>query len=91
MNNLYTKISQYQRGYKNVLNQLITIRKNNMFFRVKELNQLYAQFLPSHSYVTKESEFLSFLQTIFQTIPLKNYSTHQDIVTYIKKQVESLR
>ncbi|TSI05291.1 hypothetical protein [Lysinibacillus sp. BW-2-10] len=85
MRNLYMIINQYQRGHEMVLNQLITFRNNRLYFKIKELNQLYKYFSSLDSSNRKESNFLVFLQSIFSSIPLSNFKTNQQIISYMKE------
>jgi hypothetical protein len=86
--NIVTKISQYQRGYTNVMNQLMYFRCGRLYFCFKELNALFLQFPHSRYFDTKEAAFLAFLQSVFKSISLQQYKTHQEVIAYIKQQME---
>ncbi|MEK4229698.1 hypothetical protein [Solibacillus sp. FSL H8-0538] len=87
MVNLYTVIDQYQRGYTNVLNRLIVFRKEQISFNNSDLNHLYRQFTSTNP-SNNASDFLQFLQSNFSSLSLSQYRTHQQIVSYLKEEIE---
>ncbi|MBU8915116.1 hypothetical protein BGM25_03530 [Bacillus sp. FJAT-29953] len=87
MNNLVTMISQYQRGYGDVLNRLFYFRGGSLYFRNKDLNRLYKQFTSLNAPAKKEAEFLSRLQSLFSSISLADCPSQKMVIAHFEKSL----